>query len=190
MKKYLFSMIGLCVLLYSSCRLPDTDEVEVAYPSEADFQNKDTVAFYFNDLLWVTLGSQPGMFAAQENEPNFFYRYDTTKQEHRLSVSSRMTLREDGQATFDQRFNLNVRYQGTLPGTIPLDSQGVRTFVISDQHQDRLYLSADSNPIQLEIITLDTLNRRIEGFFEGKLERVDTIGEPVEITQGRFGFTY
>lgn len=193
MTKYII-LIGGLLLLGFGCKHPDTDEVEATYPSEEHFQTRDTFAFYLNDLLWIPLGvhSSSGLLGSSiPNTPNFSYGYDAIRNIHRLHISCRMTFRKEGNITFDQYFNLRMRYSGELPATIPLDSADFNNFVISDKYRDRLYSSASSEePVILEITTLDTLNHRIEGIFEGSLIRSDAIGEPVEITSGRFSFTY
>ena len=193
MTKYII-LIGGLLLLDLGCKHPDTNEVEATYPSEDDFQTRDTFAFYLNDLLWIPLGvgSSSGFFGGGlPNTPNFFFSYDAIRNIHRLNISCRMTFRKEGSITFDQFFNLRMRYSGELPATIPLNSEASNNFVISDKYRDRLYSSASSeDPVILEITTWDTLNHRIEGIFEGSLIRSDTIGEPVEITSGRFAFTY
>jgi hypothetical protein len=181
-------LLSLMLFTGSHCERTDTNESITRYPDEEQFDNDDVVAFYLNDLLWVTQGQRASSSLLYtvyvENEPEFYYQHNI------LTISSRMTFVKKGKVTFDQKFQLFLRYGETEPIVVQLNSDSVGSFRISDHHQKRRYETDSDHTVRLEITHFDTLNKRIEGFFEGSLKREDTTGPPVTISDGRFAFTY
>jgi hypothetical protein len=177
------------IMLYAAC-VPDTLEDLTTYPSEEDFQRFDTLAFFLNDLLWIPFGYTRGFKGWTKNKLQT--HHSIASDGRRIRLSAAMSYRTQGQRTFDQYFSLRMDGLSAEPARIALDSASYRSIVLEDYRNDRIYETSPDEPVIVEIVVFDTLNRRIEGFFEGQLfeTQAEVPGPPVEIRQGRFSMSF
>ena len=188
MKKIILAFAA--IVLYAAC-VSDTLEDLTTYPSEEDFQRFDTLAFFLNDLLWIPFGYSRAFKGWSRNglETHHSSSADGLRRVH---LSATMAYRKEGQQTFRQNFSLRMDGLSAAPARIALDSAGFRAMTIKDVHNGRTFASAPQEPLIVEIVVFDTLRRRIEGIFEGRLFETETAdpGPPVEIREGRFSMSF
>ena len=183
---------SLLVLLFSACRNVQLYN-ETTYPSEDDFITTDTLAFYLEDLLWLPFGwsSGPGFFDPEPNTFNYTFQQEEAGG-YSFEISSAMRISTDSEIILNQTIyaQLNNIDPSELPGVFVLDSTSNRYWTLKDQKQDKHYISTTDHSITLEIPVFDTLQGRMEGFFEGQLVNRDAPSEVVNIREGRFSLSF
>ncbi|KGE88633.1 MAG: hypothetical protein ACE362_08095 [Phaeodactylibacter xiamenensis] len=182
----------LFVLLFSACRNVQLYN-ETTYPSEEDFATTDTLAFYLEDLLWIPFGWSAGLgfFNPEPNTFNYNFRQEAPGG-YAFEILSAMRIATDNDIILDQTIHaeLNNIVLSELPGVFVLDSTSNRYWTLKDQKQDKLFISTADHPITLEIPVFDTLQGRMEGFFEGQLVNREDPSEVVTVTEGRFSISF
>lgn len=188
--KYTFFL--LLILSFAACRENPVYD-ETTYPSEEDFLTNDTLAFYLEDLLWLPYG-RSGSLGFFNTEPNVFNYHFRQEESGRYSFETfcNMRISMNGDLILDHNIyaELTDIDPAELPGTFVLDSIPGRYWTLRDQKQDKLYISTPAHPIVFDIPVFDTLQGRMEGFFEGRLVNQENPSDVVNITEGRFSISF
>ena len=188
--KYLFPL--LFILLSSSCRNNPLYD-ETTYPSEEDFLANDTLAFYLEDLLWIPFGNSPNLSPFSTSPNTFGYSFRKTETGHYdFEASSAMRITVNSDLILAQSIRVRVRDidPSELPGTLILNRLPDRYWSLRDQKQDKFFISTSDHPMVLNIPVFDTLQGRMEGFFEGRLVNQKDSLDVVRITEGRFSISF
>lgn len=187
-----YSLLFLIVLSFYACRENPVYD-ETTYPSEEDFLSTDTLAFYLEDLLWLPFGrsGSAGFFNSRPNNFNYTFQQDEFGR-YSFETFCSMSITMNGDLILDH--NLDMRIQdvdpSALPGTFILDSLPIRSWSLRDEQRDKLYISTTDHVITLEIPVFDTIQGRMEGYFEGQAVNREDPSDVVNIREGRFSISF
>ncbi len=189
--RFLLAFTIFIALLSFGCDIT-TNYDEASYPTEGHFAANDTMAFFLNDLLWVPLGRRPKLkWGTEPIEFNYVIRYEEKLEGYRLEINTQMRLLYEGGEILNHYLDLDVKgfTLEEVPGTIVLGDGWERYLSISDRVNDRFFRTAANYPVELEFSTFDTLSKEVEVFFSGQLISADSIGEVLEVREGRITMT-